>query len=72
MSGEIDPVEFGSLQATVRHLDESVKQLSAEVKALTTAMNQSKGALWVLLGGAGLLGGAISAIIVKAASRLLS
>lgn len=44
---DIDPIEFGRLQADVHTLKSDMADLKSDVKALLEMANQGKGGLWM-------------------------
>lgn len=65
MSGEIDPQEFGALQADVKTLTSEIHLLRKEMAHATAMINQGKGGLYVLLLAAGAIGSVITLSIKK-------
>ena len=55
MSGEIDPKEFGALQADVKTLTAEIHLLRKEMVGINAAINQGKGGIYVLLLAAGVV-----------------
>jgi hypothetical protein len=62
---EIDPKEFGALEADVRTLTEEVRMLRKEMAQVNAAINQGKGGLWVIVMAAGALGATVTLFIKK-------
>lgn len=62
---EINPREFGRLEAEVKGLSDQVAALQADVKTLLELANKGKGTLWTIAGFAGVFGGAGSLLIEK-------
>lgn len=62
---EIDPQEFGALQADVRTLTNEIHLLRQEMAQVNAAINQGKGGLWVIVMSAGALGAAITMALKK-------
>jgi hypothetical protein len=62
---EIDPREFGKLEAQVQALQEQVFQLSKDVKTLLEMANQSKGGLWAGMAIASTIGSIITFFVTK-------
>lgn len=56
----VDPIEFGRLSAQVEALEEQVKDLRADVKALLELANKSKGGFWMGMTIASGVGGVVS------------
>jgi len=54
---EIDPREFGRLEAEVKGLSDQVSALQSDVKALLELANKSKGSLWTGMAIASAFGG---------------
>jgi hypothetical protein len=63
---EIDPREFGALQADVRTLTKEIHLLRQEMAGVNAAINQGKGGLWVIVMAAG----AVASIITLALKKL--
>ena len=57
---EIDPREFGRLEAEVTSLRNQVASLQADVRTLLELANKSKGGLWAGMSIASLFGGLVS------------
>ena len=62
---EIDPKDFGALEADVRTLTMEVRLLRAEMAAVNAAINQGKGGLWVVVMAAGAFGAALTLVVKK-------
>jgi hypothetical protein len=62
---DIDPKEFGALEADVRTLTEEVRMLRKEMAQVNAAINQGKGGLWVIVMAAGAFGAALTLLIKK-------
>lgn len=65
MGGEIDPQEFGALQADVKTLTNEIHLLRKEMVGVNAMINQGKGGLYVLLLTAGAIGSAITLFVKK-------
>lgn len=61
---DIDPREFGRLEAEVKALTKSMEEMSADLKAVRSAMDAAGGG-WRVLVAVGALSGAITAALVK-------
>jgi hypothetical protein len=61
---EIDPREFGRLEAEVKNLTRSVDAMSADLKAVRSALDAAGGG-WRVLVAVGAISGAVSAAAVK-------
>jgi len=61
---EIDPREFGRLEAEVKALTKSMEEMSADLKAVRSAMDAAGGG-WRVLVAVGALSGAVTAALVK-------
>jgi hypothetical protein len=61
----IDPQEFGALQADVRTLTNEIHLLRQEMAGVNAAINQGKGGLWVVVMAAG----AISSVVTLGVKR---
>lgn len=57
---EIDPREFGKLEAQVEALQKEVHALRDDVKQLLEMANKSKGGFWVGMSIASALGGVVT------------
>ena len=57
---EIDPREFGRLEAEVASLRNQVTAMQTDIKTLLEMANRSKGGLWAGMTIASMLGGAVS------------
>lgn len=62
---EIDPREFGKLEAQVEALQAEVHALRQDIKALLEMANKSKGGMFVGMAIASVVGGMISFIATK-------
>lgn len=62
---EIDPREFGKLEAQVEALQLEVHGLRQDIKLLLEMANKSKGGMFVGMAIASLLGGVVSFIATK-------
>jgi hypothetical protein len=62
---EIDPKDFGALEADVRTLTAEVRMLRQEMAMVNAAINQGKGGLYVMLLTAGALGSGITLFFKK-------
>jgi len=62
---EIDPREFGKLEAQVEALQTEVSALREDIKLLLEMANKSKGAFFVGMAIASVIGGVISFIATK-------
>ena len=62
---EIDPREFGKLEAQVEALQEEVHALRQDIKALLEMANKSKGGMFVGMAIASVVGGVVSFIATK-------
>ena len=57
---EIDPREFGRLEAEVTSLRSQVTAMQTDIRTLLEMANKSKGGLWAGMTMASMLGGAVS------------
>lgn len=57
---EIDPREFGRLEAEVQSLRNQVSSMQTDIRTLLEMANKSKGGLWAGMTIASMLGGAVS------------
>ena len=62
---EIDPKDFGALEADVRTLTAEVRMLRQEMAQVNAAINQGKGGLYVMLLTAGAVGSGITLFFKK-------
>ena len=62
---EIDPREFGKLEAQVEALQAEVHALRKDIKTLLEMANKSKGGFFVGMAIASVIGGVISFIATK-------
>ena len=62
---EIDPREFGKLEAQVEALQAEVSAMRDDIKALLEMANRSKGGFFVGMAIASLIGGVISFVATK-------
>ena len=62
---EIDPREFGKLEAQVEALQAEVHALRQDIKALLEMANKSKGGMFVGMAIASVVGGVISFIATR-------
>jgi len=62
---EIDPQEFGALQADVRNLTHEIHLLRHEMAQVNASINQGKGGMYVLLLAAGAIGSGITLFLKK-------
>ena len=65
MSQEIDPKDFGALQADVKNLMKEIHLLREEMRQVNAAINQGKGGLWVIVMSAGVIGSVITLSIKR-------
>ena len=61
---EINPREFGRLEAEVKALSDQVTSLQTDVRALLELANKSKGSLWTGMAIASAFGG-VGAIFIE-------
>lgn len=63
---EIDPQEFGRLEAKVEAMEKTIEKMSRDLDQLVALANQGRGAFWIamLLGGS--IGAGVSALVSKA------
>jgi hypothetical protein len=62
---EIDPREFGKLEAQVEALQAEVSAMREDIKALLEMANKSKGGFFVGMAIASVIGGVISFVATK-------
>jgi len=62
---EIDPREFGKLEAQVEALQSEVHALRQDIKTLLEMANKSKGGMFVGMAIASVVGGIISFVATK-------
>jgi hypothetical protein len=63
MELQIDPREFGKLEAQVEALQNEVHGLREDVKSLLALANKSKGGFWVGMAIASAIGGVFTFVI---------
>ena len=66
---DIDPREFGRLEAEVHSLRTQVSSLQSDVRELLELANRSKGGLWVGMSISATLGGAVSWVVTNLLQR---
>ena len=66
---DIDPREFGRLEAEVHSLRSQVSSLQSDVRELLELANRSKGGLWVGMSISATLGGAVSWAVTNILQR---
>jgi hypothetical protein len=64
MTTEIDPRDFGRLEAEVAALTKTVESMAADLKAVRSALDAAGGG-WRVLVAVGAASGAITALLVK-------
>jgi len=62
---EIDPREFGKLEAQVEALQAEVHAMREDIKALLEMANKSKGGMFVGMAIASVVGGIVSFVVGK-------
>lgn len=62
---EIDPQEFGALQADVKNLTKEIHLLRQEMAGVNAMINQGKGGLYVALLAAGAIGSGVTLFFKK-------
>lgn len=62
---DIDPKEFGALEADVRTLTAEVRMLRQEMAQVNAALNQGRGGLYVIVLAAGAIGSAVTMFLKK-------
>ena len=62
---EIDPREFGKLEAQVEALQAEVSAMRDDIKVLLEMANKSKGGFFVGMAIASIIGGIISFVVTK-------
>jgi hypothetical protein len=62
---EIDPREFGKLEAQVEALQAEVSAMRDDIKVLLEMANKSKGGFFVGMAIASVIGGIISFVVTK-------
>ena len=63
---DIDPREYGRLEARVEHLEGMVREMSTDIRAMRDLLEQSKGGWRVMMlvgGAAATMGGAVSWLV---------
>lgn len=66
---EIDPREFGRLEAEVTSLRNQVTAMQTDIRTLLEMANKSKGGLWAGMTIASMLGGVVSWIATHWGSK---
>ena len=61
----IDPKDFGALEADVKNLMREIHLLRQEMAQVNAAINQGKGGMYVLLLAAGAIGSTITFFLKK-------
>ena len=64
MTTEIDPRDFGRLEAEVATLTKTVESMAADLKAVRSAMDAAGGG-WRVLVAVGAASGAVTALLIK-------
>ena len=64
MNAEIDPRDFGRLEAEVAALTKTVESMAADLKAVRSALDAAGGG-WRVLVAVGAASGAVTALLVK-------
>ena len=62
---EIDPKEFGALQADVKTLTTEIHLLRQEMSQVNAMINKGKGGLYVIMIAAGAIGSGITLFVKK-------
>lgn len=62
---DIDPKEFGALEADVKNLMREIHLLRQEMAQVNAMINQGKGGIYVLVLAAGAIGSAITMFFKK-------
>lgn len=57
---DINPKEFGALEADVRNLMNEIHLLRQDMKVMKETIDQTKGGIWVVMALAGTLGSALT------------
>jgi hypothetical protein len=57
---DINPKEFGALEADVRNLMNEIHLLRQDMKVMKETIDQTKGGIWVVMAIAGTVGSAIT------------
>lgn len=66
---EIDPREFGRLEAEVQSLRNQVSSMQSDIRTLLEMANKSKGGLWAGMTIASMLGGLASWVLGHVGSK---
>jgi hypothetical protein len=64
MSAEIDPRDFGRLEAEVQQLQNQVAEIASDMKAVRSVLDAAGGS-WRMLVGVATITSALTALIVK-------
>ena len=62
---DIDPQEFGALQADVKNLTHEIHLLRQEMAQVNAAINQGKGGMYMIIVAAGAFGSALTMFVKK-------
>ena len=57
---DINPKEFGALEADVRNLMHEIHLLRQDMKVMKETIDQTKGGIWVVVAIAGTVGSAVT------------
>jgi hypothetical protein len=57
---DINPKEFGALEADVRNLMNEIHLLRQDMKVMKETIDQTKGGIWVVMAIAGTVGSAVT------------
>jgi hypothetical protein len=57
---DINPKEFGALEADVRNLMNEIHLLRQDMKVMKETIDQTKGGIWVVMAIAGTIGSAVT------------
>jgi len=57
---DINPKEFGALEADVRNLMHEIHLLRQDMKVMKETIDQTKGGIWVVMAVAGTIGSAVT------------
>jgi uncharacterized protein YlxW (UPF0749 family) len=62
---DIDPKEFGALQADVRTLINEIHLLRSEMAQVNAVINKGKGAMYMLMSASGVVGSGFTIFVTK-------
>ena len=63
---EIDPQEFGRLEAKVEQMEKTIERMAGQIDQLLALANQGRGAFWIAMILGGTIGSVASFVMSKA------